>query len=152
MSDLIRPKTIMVKNRDGVEKEFIISRLPSTVAREVMAKYPLSNIPKVADYKSSEEVMILLMGYVAVMVEGREVRLSTKALIDNHVDDGVQLLRIEVQMIEENTGFFGLGGNQGFLDSLIQKLSKSITPMLTHLLGQLSQAGSESHSQNSKQQ
>lgn len=140
--DLIKPKTIMVKNRDEEEKAFIISRLPATVAREVIAKYPLSNIPKVGEYKSSEEVMLLMMQYVAVEVDGREQRLSTKALVDNHVDDGVQLLRLEIQMIEENTGFFGLGGNKGFLDCLIDKFSQSITPMLTRLLAQLSQAGS----------
>lgn len=140
--DLIKPKTIMVKNRDEEEKAFIISRLPATVAREVIAKYPLSNIPKVGEYKSSEEVMLLMMQYVAVEVDGREQRLSTKALVDNHVDDGVQLLRLEIQMIEENTGFFGLGGNKGFLDCLIAKFSQSITPMLTRLLAQLSQAGS----------
>lgn len=148
--DLIKPRTILVADRDGVEKEFIISRLPATVAREVIAKYPLSNIPKVGDYAVSEEVMLIMMRYVAVMVDGVEMKLSSKALVDNHVNDGIQLLRLEVQMIEENTGFFGLGGKQGFLDYLLKRFSQSITPMLTHLLGQLSQADS-SPSQNSKQ-
>lgn len=150
--DLIKPKTILIKNRDGVEKEFIISRLPATVAREVMAKYPLSNIPKVGDYAVSEEVMLLMMQYVAVKVEDREIRLTTKDLVNNHVTDGIQLARLEIQMIEENTGFFGLGGSQGFLDCLIAKFSQSITPMLTRFLAQYSQADSVSPGQNSKPQ
>lgn len=138
MSELIKPKAVMVANRDGVEKEFIISRLPATVAREVIAKYPTANIPKVGDYGQSESAMLLMMKYVAVLVDGEERRLTTKALVDNHVEDGVQLLRLEIQMIEENTGFFGLGGKQGFLDCLIQKLIQSIMPMLTHLSHQSS--------------
>lgn len=150
--DLIKPKTISIKNRDGAEKEFIISRLPSTVCREVMAKYPLSNVPKVGDYAVSEEVMLLMMQYVAVMVEDREIRLTTKDLVNNHVTDGIQLARLEIQMIEENTGFFGLGGNQGFLGCLIAKFSQSIMPMLTRFLAQYSQADSGSPGQNSKPQ
>lgn len=134
MPDLIKPRSVMVANRDGVEKEFIVSRLPATVAREVIAKYPLSNIPKLGDYATSEEVMKLLMGYVAVVIDGREQRLSTKALIDNHVDDGIQLLKLEVEMIEENTGFFGRGGQRGFLDCLLEKLLQSAMPMLTRFL------------------
>ncbi|WMD23300.1 hypothetical protein RAS12_13295 [Achromobacter seleniivolatilans] len=138
MADLIKPRVIMVKNRDGVEKAFTISRLPATVAREVIAKYPLSNIPKLGDYGTSEEVMKKLMCFVAVDLDGREQRLTTQALIDNHVDDGIQLMKLEVEMIDENTGFFGLGGQRGFLDCLLEKLLLSITPMLTPLLDQLS--------------
>lgn len=138
MADLIKPRVVMIKNRDGVEKAFTISRLPATVAREVIAKYPLSNIPKLGDYATSEEVMKKLMSYVAVDLNGREQRLNTQALIDNHVDDGIQLMKLEVEMIDENTGFFGLGGQRGFLDCLLEKLLLSITPMLTPLLDQLS--------------
>jgi len=138
MSDLIKPRTVLVKNRDGIEKPFTISRLPATVAREVIAKYPLSNMPKLGDYAISEEVMKKLMSYVAVDLGGREQRLTTQALIDNHVDDGIQLMKLEVEMIEENTGFFGLGGQRGFLDCLLEKFLLSITPMLTPLLDQLS--------------
>ncbi|WP_238920931.1 hypothetical protein [Achromobacter xylosoxidans] len=149
MADLIKPRVVMVKNRDGVEKAFTISRLPATAAREVIAKYPLSNIPKLGDYQTSEEVMKKLMSYVAVDLDGREQRLTTAALIDNHVDDGIQLMRLEIEMIEENTGFFGLGGQRGFLDCLLEKFLHSITPMLTPLLEQLSALGSPDSS-NSK--
>lgn len=148
MADLIKPKTITLKNLDGEDKEFIISRFPATVSREIMAKYPLSNIPKLGDYKASEEAMLLLMSYVAITIDGREQRLITKALIDNHVDDGILLARLEIQMIDYNTGFFGLGGNQSFLDCLLQKFKQSIMPMLIPLLERLSQAASESPSRN----
>ncbi|MFA1586717.1 hypothetical protein ABZR37_13945 [Achromobacter ruhlandii] len=100
MADLIKPRVVMVKNRDGVEKAFTISRLPATAAREVIAKYPLSNIPKLGDYKTSEEVMKKLMSYVAVDLDGREQRLTTEALIDNHVDDGSEVSGAAVEDVD----------------------------------------------------
>lgn len=140
---LIKPHQVMVANKDGVEKAFIISRLPATVAREVVAKYPTSALPKIGDYQVSEETMLLLMKYVAVVVnDGQQLVLSTKSLVDNHVDDVTQLLRLEYLMLEENTGFFGQGGKSGFLESLLKKVLKSALPMLTPLLQQLSQADS----------
>ena len=50
MSDLIKPKEITITDLDGDEKTFIISRLPATVGREVLAKYPVANAPKLGDY------------------------------------------------------------------------------------------------------
>lgn len=143
MHALIKPKTITLKNRDDEEKEFIISRLPATVCREIMAKYPLSNLPKVGEYAASEEAMLLLMKYVVVMKDDQEIRLTTKALVDNHVDDGILLGRLEIQMLEYNTGFFGLGGNQGFLDCLLQRFKPLIMQMLTQLLAQSSAQNSQ---------
>lgn len=147
---LIKPQNHSVANKDGVEKTFIISRLPATVAREVVAKYPTSALPKIGDYQVSEDVMLKMMQYVAVVLEdGTELRLSTKSLVDNHVEDVVQLLRLEYLMLEENTGFFGKGGSSGFLDSLLKKVLKSIMPTLTPLLQQLS-AQDTPGSRNSK--
>lgn len=143
MHTFIKPKTITLKNRDDEEKEFIISRLPATVCREIMSKYPLSNLPKVGEYAVSEEAMLLLMKYVAVMSADQEIRLTTKALIDNHVDDGILLARLEIQMLEYNTGFFGLGDNQGFLDCLLQKFKPLIMQMLIQLSAQSSAQNSQ---------
>lgn len=143
MHTFIKPKTITLKNRDDEEKEFIISRLPATVCREIMSKYPLSNLPKVGEYAVSEEAMLLLMKYIAVMSADQEIRLTTKALVDNHVDDGILLARLEIQMLEYNTGFFGLGDNQGFLDCLLQKFKPLIMQMLIQLSAQSSAQNSQ---------
>lgn len=143
MSDLIKPRTVSIEDKDGVAKEFVISRLPATVAREVVAKYPTSALPKIGDYQTSEETMLLMMRYVAVEVDGQLMRLTTKGLVDNHVNDVVQLLRLEFEMLEENTNFFGRAGKRGFLDSLLQKLLSSVMPMLTPLLAQLSAQDSQ---------
>ena len=94
--------------------------------------YPVSNMPKVGDYQSSEEAMLLLLKYV----EHDGVRLVTRALVDNHVPDGVALINLEYQMLEYNTGFFGSGGQRGLLSTLIANLSDKAMPILTRLLEQ----------------
>ncbi len=85
---------------------FIISRLPATIGREILAKYPLSNAPKIGDYEVSKEAMLKMMAYVAVEKEGQEIYLKkTSTLIDNHVPDGEALIRLELEMLKYNTSF-----------------------------------------------
>lgn len=123
MADLIKPKEVQIKDVEGVEKTFVISRLPAIQSREVLAKYPVANIPKLGEYQVSEDTMKLLLSFVAVVIEGRDepLRLTTPALINNHVTDGEQLLRLEFAMLEYNTSFFGKGESSGFLAGLIKK-------------------------------
>lgn len=108
---LIKPKEVAVKDADGVEKTFIISRLPAITGREILAKYPLSNAPKIGDYEVSKEAMLKMMAYVCVQVSGEEIPLKTQTLIDNHVPDGESLIRLELEMLKYNTSFFGKDGS-----------------------------------------
>lgn len=140
MIDLIKPKTIEIEDIDGEKHTYTISRVPATVGRELVAKYPVVNLPKVGDYQVSEETMLLLMRYVEVDVNGSPMRLTTKALVDNHVPDATVLLKLEYHMMNYNTGFFANGDRQSFLDYLISRAASSIMPMLTPFLQQLSQA------------
>lgn len=153
MSDLIKPQDVEIKDCEGNVKTFIISRIPAIPMREVMAKYPVSNIPKLGEYQASKEVMLLLMRYVAVRLEdGRELQLVNTALIDNHVTDGEQLLRIEYAMLQYNTSFFGQGDLSTFLRELIAKHLPSIIQTVTDSLRASSPAARElSASPNSKQ-
>lgn len=122
MTDLIKPKEVEIKDVDGNTKTFTISRLPAIAAREVLAKYPVANIPKLGEYQASAESMRLLMSFVAVKIEGRDdlQKLTSATLINNHVADGEQLLRLEFAMLEYNTSFFGKGNTSGFLAGLIK--------------------------------
>lgn len=122
MADLIKPQNITVKDRDGNEHSFVISRLPATVGREILAKYPVANVPKLGDYGTSTEAMLLMMRYVGIeRDDGSILTLKTQALIDNHVPDGEALIRLELEMLKYNTSFFGLAGNSDFVGSLLQK-------------------------------
>ncbi|EPU4437383.1 hypothetical protein ACVW8M_003231 [Morganella morganii] len=123
---LIKPKEVAVKDADGVEKTFIISRLPAITGREILAKYPLSNAPKIGDYEVSKDAMLKMMAYVCVQVSGEEIPLKTQTLIDNHVPDGESLIRLELEMLKYNTSFFGKDGNRNFLPSVIKTLIASL--------------------------
>ena len=154
MSDLIKPKDVEIKDSDGDVKTFIVSKIPAIPMREVMAKYPVSNIPKLGEYNVSEEVMQLLMRYVAVRLDdGQEIALVNKALINNHVVDGEQLLRIEYAMLQYNTSFFGQGDLSTFLQGLIAKHLPLLIQTVTDSLHASSPGTRElSRSPNSKPQ
>lgn len=107
---LIKPKEITVIDSDRQQHTFIISRLPATIGREILAKYPLSNAPKIGDYEVSKEAMLKMMAYVAVEKEGQEIYLKTSTLIDNHVPDGEALIRLELEMLKYNTSFSATAG------------------------------------------
>ena len=151
MPDLIKPQDVTVTDLDGEERTFIISRLPATVGREILAKYPVANAPKLGDYGVSSDAMRLMMKYVAIPREmGEPLCLTTQALIDNHVPDGQTLIKLEFEMLRYNCDFFGLGSNQDLAGSLIRKylplITSTLISSLPPSLQQALQAG-----QNSKQ-
>lgn len=131
MPDLIKPQDVTVTDLDGEERTFIISRLPATVGREILSKYPVANAPKIGDYGVSSEAMRLMMKYVAIPRDMAEpLCLTTQALIDNHVPDGQSLIKLEFEMLRYNCDFFGLGSNQDLAGSLIRKYLPLITSTL----------------------
>jgi hypothetical protein len=144
---LIKPKIVIIVDGDGVEKEFIISRLPATVGREICTQYPTSNIPKLGSYALSEELMLKLMTYVGIPKESGSTEpllmLKSKALVDNHAADFEQLMRLEAAMMEYNVSFFRGGKGSTFLSGLLQTFLQSATPTLTGLLAQFLPAGKQ---------
>ncbi len=149
MSDLIDPVEVNIKDSNGDVKTFRLGKMPATVGREVLSKFTLSNLPKVGEYDISHQAMLKMMKYVETE-DG--IRLSTSALVDNHVPDGEALMRIEIEMLRHNTSFFGRAGSQslgGFLLDRIREYTPSITQTLTGFLQQLSQQDSQP-SQSSK--
>ena len=137
---LILPKEISIPDQSGVEKVFIISKFPAIQGREIIAKYPLSAMPKLGDYAVNEETMLKLMAFVAVPREGAEpLALTTKALVNNHCGDWEQLARVEVAMMEYNVSFFGNGKGLTFLEAITQKAQAYLSRTLTDLSAQLSQ-------------
>lgn len=141
--DLIQPEQIDVLIGAGDEgtRPYIISKLPATVAREVITQYPMSALPKLGDYGRNEELMLKLMSYVAVPgagANGADMQLRTRALVDNHVPDFETLVRLEMAMLEKNCSFFAKGKASSFLGSLAEKAQALITSTLTDSLRALS--------------
>lgn len=138
---LLEPVPFDCPVKGGAKKRYILSTFPTVAGREIIAKYPLSGMPKLGDYAVNEETMLKLMHYVAVPVEGREaMRLSTRELIDNHVPNWEVLARIEIAMLKNNCSFFADGRASSFLTGIAQQLLPLITKTLTGLSAQSSAA------------
>lgn len=146
---MIQPKTVSIQCQDGSSKDFVISKLPALLGREVVTQYIPTAMPKVGEYKSNEELLLKLMSCVAVPVENGELRLTTRALIDNHVPDFECLMRLEAAMFEYNVSFFQNGRALTFLGAIEGKAKELITQTLTALSEQSSAKGSR-RTRNSK--
>lgn len=137
---MIEPKELPVTTQAGDKRVFLLSKFPAIQGREIIAKYPLSAMPKLGDYEVNEETMLKLMAFVAIPREsGEPLRLTTRALVDNHVPDWETLARIEMAMLEYNVSFFGNGKGSTFLDAIAQKAQAFLSKTLTDLLAQSSQ-------------
>ena len=131
---MIQEKEIEIRG-----KKYIISKLPATVGREVLFKYPTSNIPKVGDYNVSQEIMLKMLSYVQVeLPDGNLLALKTQALVDNHVPNAETLILLEKEMFMYNFDFFQDGTASAFLAALEKRAIQKGSEILTTLLGQLS--------------
>lgn len=151
MSDLIDPVEVQIADSNGAEKMFRLGKMPATVGREVLAKYPLSSIPKVGDYDTGHAAMLKMMRFVETE---SGIRLTTAALIDNHVPDGEALLRLEIEMLRHNTSFFGRAGSQSLGAFLLARVQEYAPSIMQTLMGFLQQSfpPDSPPSQNSKPQ
>lgn len=138
--DLLKPQAVTVTSLDGDEKTFFISRLPAVQGREIVAKYPMSALPKVGDYAVNEETMLKLVSFVAVE-KPDGLRLTTRALVDNHVSDWEMLFQLEKAMLAYNTSFFGNGKTWDFFGNIGQSLKAFLISTLTDLLAASSKPG-----------
>ena len=114
-----------------------LGKFPATVGREIITQYPTSAMPKIGDYKTNAALMVRIMSYVGVEVEGRDghLMLSTEALINNHVANAETLLKLEWAMISHNFDFFTNGQASGFLESLAGRVQGLITKTLMDFSG-----------------
>lgn len=134
---MLQPKEVPIKTQDGGERVYVLSKFPAIAGREIIAKYPLSAMPKLGDYAVNEETMLKLMSYVGVPgvgANGEPLRLTTRALVDNHVPDFETLMRIEIAMMEYNVSFFGSGLALGSFEGLARKAISWIVRTLTDSL------------------
>ncbi len=129
---MLKPKPFTVKNMDGEDIDVILSRLPAVVGREIAAKYPMANLPKLGDYAVSQETMYKLMSYVAVPspVPGADpIVLKLPDLINAHLRDAETLMQVEMAMLEYNFSFFRKGRISDFLGEFVQMIAGKIIAM-----------------------
>lgn len=138
---LLKPKdSPPIKDRDGDSHTYVLSRFPAILGREILAKYPVSILPKIGDYEVSKETMLKLMSCVAAKrVDGESIVLETAALVDNHVPDAETLFQIEWAMLEYNFSFFGNGKTFDLFATIGATVKAFLTSTLTDLLAASSQ-------------
>src|ERR1700761_4635097 len=127
MFNPIQPKEITLKDQNGGDRTYTLSKIPAIPAREIVTQYPISGLPKLGDYKVNESIILKLIGYIGVDVNGTLTPLSTRGLIDNHVPDWETLGRLEMAMLEYNCSFFQNGIVSTFLEAIAQKLPEQVT-------------------------
>jgi hypothetical protein len=144
VAELLEPKEIAVKDRNGNDIPFIIGKFPAIAGREIAAKYPTS-IAALAkqweenQYGESEKIMLKAMAYVErVLPDGETIRLTTSALVDNHVPDGEALMRLEKELLAHNFSFFEKFCRSISSGGIMQNMLKLITSTLTNSLQQSS--------------
>lgn len=136
---MLQPKEVTIETQAGETRVYVLSKFPAVQGREIIAKYPISAMPKLGDYAVNEETMLKLMSFVAVPREtGEPLRLTTRALVDNHVPDWETLARIEMAMMEYNCSFFGNGQGSTFFEAIARKAQALITKTLMDLSEQSS--------------
>lgn len=142
---MIQPKELQLTLSNGTERTFVLHKFPAVAGREIVAKYPVANMPKIGDYGVSEATMLKALAFVGVRVEGRDapLMLESRALVDNHVGDWETLARLEWAMLEYNCSFFGNGLNSASLEAWVEKARPLISQMLTALSAQSSGAGKQ---------
>lgn len=138
---MIHPKEVTIETPGGESRTYVLSKFPAVQGREIVAKYPLSAVPKLGDYAVNEETMLKLMAFVGVSrPEGAPLMLTTRALVDNHVPDWETLARLEMAMLEYNVSFFGSGQASTFFEGIARKAQALLTQTLMDLSARSSQA------------
>jgi hypothetical protein len=86
-------------------KTYIIHKFSPIEGRRIVTSYPLTALPSIADYEKNEEAMLQLMKFVDVVVDGNPLRLETAALVNNHIPEWKDLVKIELETLKFNCPF-----------------------------------------------
>lgn len=90
-------------------KKFTLYKFPAVEGREIVSNYSHSGMAG-GDYKLNEAMMLKMMCYVAVNLDGGALlKLTTRELVNNHAGDWEVLAEIEKEMMKYNCSFFKPG-------------------------------------------
>lgn len=141
---LLEPKAVEINGY-----KFIISKMPCTVAQEVIFKLPTGLIPLLSNFTQTEDMAFKMLSYCErVYTDGQpNVKLISKEIIDNHVPDFQTLIKLEQECLQYNYDFFNDGRVLDFLNKGLSHAESRVSGILTDLLDKLLQAGAQ-HSGN----
>lgn len=117
-------------------KTYTINKFRATVGRKIVAQYPLTALPKTADYEQNEAVMLLLMSHVEVhLPDGGKLPLNTRALVDNHVLSWDDLVNIEYQTLKFNCPFMQNGAMTPLVEMIKNTAAKYLSEVMEQAIG-----------------
>ncbi len=136
---LIEPKEIEINGNT-----FIISKMPCTVAQEVLFKLPTGLMPFIKDFNQSQEMAFKMLWYCLRCYSDKEpIQLTSKALIDAHVPDFDTLIKLEKECVSYNFDFFQGGKVWDSLNKVVSLAESKASGILTDLLDRLLQVGKQ---------
>lgn len=127
---MIKPKEITITDMDGVAKTYTITRFTTTDGIDILLKLPMSAMPVIGDFEKLKGVRDDIFKFVFVDVNGNKIALSTKALIDNHVNDAGVAIKIIKEILVYNYSFF----QNGTLSILFAKWAENIPVLAQKIL------------------
>ena len=135
---LLQPKEVEINGF-----KFIISKMPCTVAQEVLCQLPSGLIPIISQFSKSEEQLFKMLSYCErVYTDGRaNVPLVSKTIIDNHVPNFDTLYKLEWEALQYNFDFFEQGKLLTSLQKVLSLAESRTSEILTDLSDKLLQAG-----------
>lgn len=145
---MIDPKEIIIIDQNGIERKYIISKIPyASGGREICSQYLPTAMPKVGNYQINHDLFLKMMKFVAVPTDNGQLQLATSALVDNHIPDFQTGIKLEKEMLEYNLGFFDFGK----ISTTLKTFAQNAQPLITKILSQLQELSSqkgEQHSEN----
>lgn len=134
MAELIKPKEVTITDQTGHDHHYRIGQIPYLAGgREVCSQYITTAMPKVGDYETNESLARKLFSHVEVIAGDHPQRLTTDALVNNHIPDFVTGLQLEKEAIEHNLGFSIIGRLHESRQAWAAKLPELISTILTTL-------------------
>lgn len=142
MPKLIEPKEICIEDKDGHNRTYRIGKVPYASGGRRLAVEAISKLKKL-DYIDDQDLARMMFCHVAVLTsDGQEIILATDELVNNHVPDIPTGLKIEMALVEHNTGFSPAGGlrtlQQGWL-RIIEQLN-TITSTLSQVVSSVQES------------
>jgi len=135
----------MAENLEPVDielagKTYVLTKFGCITGREIIVQYPTSALPKIGDYKTNEDLMLKIMKYVGVRIDGRDEpqMLINAQLVENHIASTDTLMRLEWAMMTHNFDFF----KNGVLSGLLERVASQAVGSMSKILMDLSRVSS----------
>lgn len=142
---LLKPKEIEILDKvENKKNVYVISKIPAFEAVSIFDQELPALVVNMLNINSLsrdriKELTLNILQYVAVKTpEGKEIPLSTPALINNHCPSFETINELLKQMIDYNTSFFKDGKSLNFLKRLEALATEKITGILAQLSDKLS--------------